>query len=86
MATDFGWHIIYVTYVYGAGETYSSFNYGERNAEGTFSNFFYNAYKSVIANNYATEKTNNVTTVLREDSVTVYANRYKDLSNLDLQQ
>lgn len=83
VATDYGWHVIYVTYVFGEGNTYQDFNFADRNKEGTFSYQFYNAYKNVIADDYATTKQSEVTTILQDSSVTVYKNRYKDLSNLD---
>lgn len=83
VATDYGWHVIYVTYVFGEGNTYEGFKFADRNQEGTFSYQFYNAYKNVIADDYATTKQSEVTTVLQDSSVTVYKDRYKDLSNLD---
>lgn len=85
VATDFGWHVIYVAYVYEAGETFQKhFVWEDRNQEGTFSYLFYRAYRDTIAENYATGKQNEVTTVLKDSAVTVYKSRYKDLSNLDL--
>lgn len=82
VATDYGWHIIYVAYVFDEGATYNGFVYAERNSEGTFSNLFFNAYKDVVAQNYATTKQTEVTTVLKESAVTLYESRYKDLSSI----
>jgi len=54
-----------VTYVFGEGNTYQDFNFADRNKEGTFSYQFYNAYKNVIADDYATTKQSEVTTILQ---------------------
>jgi len=83
-ATDYGWHLIYVAFAYNEGTTFAGYNHAEKNVEGTFSNLFYNAYKDVIAENYANTKQNEITTILKDASVKVYESRYRDLATLDL--
>ncbi len=83
-ATDYGWHVIYVAFAYGSGKTYENgYVHSERNVEGTFSNMFYNAYKDVIAEDYANTKQSEITTVLKDASVKLYKSRYKDLTTID---
>ena len=85
VATDYGWHIIYVSFVYDGGAVYSQgFVYADRNKEGTFSYYFYQAKKDEVAADFATNRQNEVLTMLdSESNVSRYPNRYKDLSNLD---
>lgn len=83
VATDYGWHIIYVSNVYTGGEVYEDgFVYEDRNTVGTFSYNFYNTMKSSVTSDYTTEKQNMIIAKLEEDCVTLYERRYKDLTNL----
>ena len=83
-ATDYGWHIIYVSFVYGEGDVYGGYNAAEKDVKGSFSNLFYESLKATTASNYSSEIQNNVLNVYnKEDNVTLYKSRYQDL--LDMQ-
>ena len=87
-ATDYGWHIIFASYVFNGGEVYGGYKHteavGEAKVEGSFSNLFYESLKSTVANSTSTEVQNNVLNRYNnDDSVTLYTERYQDL--LDLQ-
>ena len=82
-ATDYGWHIIYASYVYGDGEVYGGYNHAEAQVEGTFSNLFYESLKSTVATSYSNEIQNSVLNRYNnDDSVTLYKSRYEDLLKL----
>ncbi len=83
-ATDYGWHIVYASYVYKTGDVYSGYVEADKEVEGTFSNLFYESMKSSAATNYSTEKQNEVLNRYNnDDSVKLYKSRYKDLLELD---
>ena len=84
-ATDYGWHILFASYVYSAGDVYGGYNHDEAlNKEGSFSNLFYESLKSSATTTYSTEIQNSVLNQYNnEDSVTLYKDNYQDL--LDLQ-
>ncbi len=91
-ATDYGWHIVFASYVYNApaGEigydVYGGYNDAEAETEGTFSNLFYESLKTSAGEKYTTDVQNNVlNTYNNSKSVTLYKNRYKDLLELDQQ-
>ena len=86
-ATDYGWHIIFATYVFEGGEVYGGYNHaeavGEAMVKGSFSNLFYESLKSTVANTTSTEVQNNVLNRYNnDDSVTLYKDRYQDLLDL----
>ena len=82
--SDYGWHIIYVAFVYDAddGEVYGGFNAQDVEKEGTFSNLFYESLKSTSATNYTTDVQNAVLNEYKT-SATRYVSRYQDLLDLD---
>ena len=83
VATDYGWHIIYVTFTYEGGPVYDGgFVYGDRNTEGTFSYYFYQSMKSSVTSSYTSEKQNELLTALEENCVTYYEDRYSDLTRI----
>ena len=84
VATDYGWHVIYVSFVFTDGNTYSEgFKYSDRTQEGTFSYYYYQAYKSDKASSYATDAQNEIIINLNQDSVvTKYQDRYSDLTSI----
>ncbi len=83
-ATDYGWHIIYASYVYTAADVYGGYKTEDVDKEGTFSNLFYESLKSSAAENYTTEKQNEVLNRYNNDkSVTLYKSRYKDLLEMN---
>lgn len=84
VATDYGWHIIYVSFVFNGGKTYENgFDYSERNNEGTFSYYYYQAKKSEVTSSYSTDAQNDIITLLNNDTVvSTYPKRYADLSSI----
>lgn len=79
-ATDYGWHIIYVSFVYTAEDVYGGYVEAEKDIEGTFSNMFYESLKATFASNYQSEIQNEVLNTYNNDTnVTRYVDRYKDL-------
>ena len=86
--SDYGWHIIYVSFAYennatNKGEVYA-FNKDECDDEGTFSYLFYEAMKAESETSY----TNKVQSGILEEynkktCVKQYKNRYEDLLSLD---
>ena len=93
-ATDYGWHIIFASYVYSAdGAVYDYVENGENKSgyipadaaiEGTFSNLFYESLKADATTAYSTEIENSVLNRYNnDDSVTLYKSRYQDLLELE---
>ncbi|MBO5411574.1 MAG: hypothetical protein J6A38_00620 [Clostridia bacterium] len=83
-ATDYGWHIIYTTFAYGAGDVYGGYVAADKDVEGTFSNMFYESLKKSLANNHANETQSSVLNQYdNDDCVTRFKSRYKDLLELD---
>lgn len=85
VATDYGWHILYVTFVFDGGLTYADgFVYGDRHEEGTFSYYFYQANKQSLAENYAADRQSEYDKLLNTDgSVKRFEDRYSDLLSMD---
>ena len=83
-ATDYGWHIIFASYVYTA-DVYGGYNHDEAlNKKGSFSNLFYESLKSSATTTYSTEIENSVLNQYNnDDSVTLYKDNYKDLLELN---
>lgn len=88
-ATDYGWHIIYVSFVYEeTGKVYGEYNHteavGENMVEGSFSNLFYEYLKTSLADNHTNETQNEVLNKYDNSaSVTRYKSRYQDLLDMD---
>ncbi len=84
-ATDYGWHIVYASYVYDANDAvYGGYVDAEKDTEGTFSNLFYESLKSSAVSNYSTEKQNEaLNRYNNDDCVTLYKSRYQDLLDLE---
>ena len=87
-ATDYGWHVIYCSFAYGAedGEVYS-YNHaeavGETMVKGSFSNLFYESLKTTTATTLTNEIQSNVLNKHNNDnSVTLFKSRYKDLLSM----
>lgn len=83
VATDYGWHIIYVSYVYNGGEVYNGFDYDARNTEGTFSYYFYQSKKSSTVSSYTDTRDSMIRYKANNDTVvTLHKDRYEDLLNI----
>ncbi len=83
--SDYGWHILYCSFVFGEGEVYT-FNWDEIEVEGTFSYYFYEALKSSTSGNttkvYETQIVNKYNI---DDCVETFKDRYQDYADLDNQ-
>ncbi len=83
-ATDYGWHIVYATFVYSAEDVYGGYVAAEKEIEGTFSNLFYESLKTSLSNNHANETQSSVLNKYDNDTcVSRYQSRYQDLLDLD---
>ena len=84
VATDYGWHILYVSYVYTGGDTYANFDYLQRTDPDTFSYFFYQAMKTSVAEEYSQEMIGVIFNRMQNSDsvVTKYEDRYSDLTSI----
>ena len=85
VATDFGWHIIYVSFVFEGGDTYADgFDYNARNDEGTFSYYFYQSMKSSVAQDYSQEMVDVIYNRMEQSDTVIkkYEDRYSDLTSI----
>ncbi len=83
-ATDYGWHIIYASFVYDGEDGNVYGEYVADQAEGTFSNMYYESVKESAIKNYSTEEENRVlNTYNNSASVTRFVSRYQDLLDMD---
>ena len=85
VGTDYGWHIIYVTFTFdgSANETYGGFNADDMFKEGTFSYLFYQNFKSSTVSTYIENRSDDVLTKLHNDSVvTLFPKAYEDISSI----
>lgn len=83
--SDYGWHVIYVSFVYDeAGDVYDGFDWNRREEEGTFSYLFYEATKKESEDTYTNKIQNRILDEYNKDAcVTRFVKRYQDLLNLD---
>lgn len=86
-ATDYGWHILYVTATYStsAGPVYGDLTWTEADVktEGTFQNLYYNWIKDTILSDVATNRRSVLNELYGGDAtVTKYEDAYKDLLEL----
>ena len=91
-ATDFGWHIVYTSFVYEEGYVYGDYNHieavgdpetGVDPVEGSFSYMFYESLKSTAISNYTTENQSRVLNTYSASSTTRFQDAYQDLLDLD---
>lgn len=82
-AGDYGWHLVYVTYAFEAGNTYNP-DWNNIDIEGTFENLFFEWIKSVDLSDISTTRRTKIISDFNKDStVTKYQNRYKDLLDIE---
>ncbi|MBQ8885225.1 MAG: hypothetical protein IJY62_02495 [Clostridia bacterium] len=83
-ATDYGWHILYVSFVYenGAENVYGAFNYEEKDVEGTFSNLYFESLKSATADEDMNIVQTNILGQYKKSGVKLYKSRYEDLMSI----
>lgn len=85
-AGDYGWHLIYVTYtVSNTGHKQYAPNWAENvEKEGTFENLFYEMVKTKnISNISTTRRTQIITSIKSDDTVSKMQDRYQDLLDMD---
>lgn len=80
--SDYGWHIIYCSFVYEGGDVYGGYNGEEKETEGTFSYLFYESLKSTTASTYVSEAQTKVLNGYK-DAATYHTEAYQDLLDLD---
>ena len=81
--SDYGWHIIYCSYVFKGGNVYEEgYVHAERETEGTFSYLFYEALKATSA---TTQSTSVQSALIKEyeDSVELFTDAYQDLLDIE---
>ena len=84
--SDYGWHIMYCSFVYDAddGDVYGGFKTDEMEVEGTFSYLFYESLKATSATSYTTTVKADIVNGYKNDkAVTLYTEAYEDLLELD---
>ena len=82
--STYGWHIIYVTFVYdGGAAVYAGFDPDQRAEEGTFSQLYFDMIKNTYVEDYANKVQDTaLETYNKGDGITRYPDRYKDLTSL----
>ena len=85
-AGDYGWHLIYVTYVFGDGEVYTP-DWNNYDKEGTFEYMFFEWIKDKdLSDISTTHRSKLLNDFNKEDeSVVKFQKRYQDLLDLDKQ-
>lgn len=84
-AGDYGWHLIYVTYVLEPGQAvYNNPDWTRVETEGTFENLFYEMLRTSDLENASSRHQLDLLQALYQDgsSVTVYEDRFSDLTSL----
>ncbi len=83
-ATDYGWHIVYASFVYDGNDVYGGYNEAEVETDGTFSQMFYDYIKESAITNFSTGEQNRVLNSYNNSkSVTRFQDRYQDLLDMD---
>lgn len=82
-AGDYGWHLIYVTYVFEGDEVYNV-DWSRMNTEGTFEYEFYQSVKSSELTTATTKLQSSLLLNLyqKDSSVNVYEDKFSDLTSL----
>ncbi|MCD8372790.1 MAG: hypothetical protein LUD27_05775 [Clostridia bacterium] len=81
VATDYGWHLIYVTATLTAGETYTP-DWSRVKTEGTFEYNFYEMLKETDIESASSEHQQNLIVKYYNDCVTIYEDTFEDLTSL----
>ncbi len=82
--STYGWHIIYVTCVFGAGDVYGGYVEAEAETEGTFSYMYMEALKAEYSSQYANKEQTRLILEFDNDScVSRNQKAYQDLLDLD---
>lgn len=67
VATDFGYHIVFLIEAYDKVGITNVFNSSEKDTEGTFSNLFFNSVNNTLKENYYNEKVSSIAAGLMAD-------------------
>lgn len=77
--SEYGWHIMYCTFSYAENPKPYTFNWAERDQEGTFSNLYYEALKADNFSAFSSDRQTEIINSFDSDAcVTVYKERYSD--------
>lgn len=84
-AGDYGWHLIYVTYVFDGGTVYQPDWSKNIHVEGTFENLFFEWIKGNDLSDISTSRRSKIISEFNKEDVTVikYQSRYQDLLDLE---
>ncbi len=82
-ATDYGWHLMYVSYVFPKGNVYAGYNHDLREEEGTFSKKFYEYWKSKVSDDTTRKQNDIVLEYNNNKCVKLYKDAYQDLLEID---
>lgn len=81
--SDYGWHIMYCSFVMNEGEIYK-FDWADKDTEGTFSYLFYEALKESTSGSSTQVFENKIINAYNNDScVELFRERYKNYSSLE---
>ena len=83
--TDYGWHVIYVSFVYDKVGAVYTFNWEdvENEKEGSFSYLYYESLKESTADSYTELMSTQILGEYKDSCSKLYKNRYKDLLGMD---
>jgi len=89
-ATDYGWHLMYVSYVFPKGEVYGVnndeaywTNMASEDSKGTFANQFYEYLKSKISDDTSLAQNGIILEYNNDTCVKLYKDAYDDLLEID---
>jgi hypothetical protein len=83
--SEYGWHIIYVSYAFNGGNVYADADISKTamETEGSFFNLYYEALKTSTAQSAQTNVQNKILVEYNNDScVKLYTDRYEDLLSI----
>jgi hypothetical protein len=82
-ATDYGWHLMYVSYVFPKGNVYAGYDHNQKETDGTFSKLFYEYWKSKVSDDTTRKQNDIVLEYNNNKSVKLYKDAYEDLLELE---
>ncbi len=88
-ATDYGWHLIYVSYVFPKGEVFAVedetywTDMAKEESEGTFANLFYEYLKSKISDDTTLVQNGIILEYNNDTCVKLHKSKYEDLLEID---
>ncbi|MBQ8658620.1 MAG: hypothetical protein IJ506_05750 [Clostridia bacterium] len=88
-ATDYGWHLLYVSYVFPKGEVFAVADetywndMAKEESEGTFANLFYEYLKSKISDDTTLVQNGIILEYNNDTCVKLHKSKYEDLLEID---